>query len=1416
MVAVHELLCRRKFADEQLHQLVHLCMSVFFYADVDFRLCAAAEEVLVTLFCRHGGMSNSIIQEFLVGVTKLPTGKTAKRFQLQVPQDNADHGLSTWTHLLLRLIQSTCLPLREQLGGKIEFDTVSQCRSGAQAALLQLTSGLVQRLLLTRARDDDLRTIFNDLIEELLMASLKPSWPGALAMLRTIFYQLVSLVQQGKRKELADASLREFCLKIISKVICHFSHHQVEAADQAIKLPPWTQASDKANKEYRVLQNVALRVSLQDGRKLPWTAAAKAVQAWDAEVHLNKDDDGSGLTNLTDDIVFRYLIMAHLEDERLVPAKCPPDAQRVTLASTVFQAAHPLHAWSFLVCDWAEGALRLKKQVESKEEEEGEVDLEAKNRQAVLERFLALSWTSPTILSGEGGSSRAGGRRVLLPYMVHKVFRQLQCGSAIDSLLKTGVDCLVMQANSPQATLRKTAVKSIGGVIEVDRRVLAQKAVEETLDMRIRDESAWVRQAALDLLGRLLDASENEENEDAPLILSQEDGENSALLQDFNKLFGHADVVPVAIDLLHRSRDSEKLRAMVIHTFELLWFADEEPSSTAVLQFARVMDASNNLSDGASTILNELLLRLKKNLDSKKRSRGYQHAMRRWMSLLLNEFVHLHGDTGSAIIKQRSKEIGGEEERWLRRRALLSTLEAFALAQPTEMVRQIRPLTVYLNLDDKSTAEEQWVAQRVCRILIAVLPCPVEKRGLFEHITVQNDLQALIKSQPSSGVREAARCLSLVVKHVTGDLSQVVKHIVDAIPAITHYCDDDVKPADLDRLTLLYISRLIWVTCSILETLPIDNYMEPQGNRLKREAFPFQLTDGSVASTVLAALSKMFAIPDNGVKAVVVQCLGFFLCGHRSKIKERTVAQMLAYSLRHDDMSIRLRGLETLSCLLSHFAKEAEKETAAGKSTTVGSVSAVDSAQPLAVHSAVVLSHITVDKAEIGKLIVHRASGSVEEEVSKIRIEALTVMRYLHQQGLVNPMTILPKVFALAFSVEAPLAEPAGSILKEMLELRPSILLNRLDEAFHDVFLTALASSQPPCLGQAFQTPCAVFCELYAEIFRKQKGTRESLLRKMLQQVLRLQATHRFTDLFKDLLECSQHPGMSKKRRLAATPSDVDQGIFDSGIVKQLPPLQYYQLAYAQFMSSIVTALPFQYESEPLLVIYECNRHLSLNGGVLSNVGDGMADEISPEASSEQGKDHFAEAVSIVTCLVLKGAMKGEYGLSSEQCVQFNPKEVKQEKLKGGWYERLKAANEDAPQAPQTSRAPFFPAEEWSRLASPLAAKYSHPTELAKLVADAIDKDPWDSNFSRYKAKVDQLEGRSTKPKPWYLKVKEKQDEKDVAQTPRGRAGSASAKRGRGRGRGAKRRKMSVAAGKNDDEDIQSIDDSEADSDYVP
>lgn len=87
----------------------------------------------------------------------------------------------------------------------------------------------------------------------------------------------------------------------------------------------------------------------------------------------------------------------------------------------------------------------------------------------------------------------------------------------------------------------------------------------------------------------------------------------------------HPDVIPVTLDLLRRSTDSDALRNLVMGTFELLWFMDDEPSREAAKQLSRVVDASRTMAgalgrnsteaQGAlGDVLNELLRRFRKTI----------------------------------------------------------------------------------------------------------------------------------------------------------------------------------------------------------------------------------------------------------------------------------------------------------------------------------------------------------------------------------------------------------------------------------------------------------------------------------------------------------------------------------------------------------------------------------------------------------------------------------------------------------------------------------------------------------------------------------------------------------------------------------------------------------------------------------
>ncbi|CAJ1357478.1 unnamed protein product [Effrenium voratum] len=153
--------------------------------------------------------------EFLSRAPRLPSGKKAKKFQLPATEDSAAYGLSTWTHLLLRLCQSSCLPLREPIGANVDFDNLLSQRPASQSVVSQLMAGLLQRLVLSRSKDEEARAILEDFAEELLHVAFKPMWPAAVALLRLLLQQLIGLLQE--KKQAGDITVREFALKLLRR-----------------------------------------------------------------------------------------------------------------------------------------------------------------------------------------------------------------------------------------------------------------------------------------------------------------------------------------------------------------------------------------------------------------------------------------------------------------------------------------------------------------------------------------------------------------------------------------------------------------------------------------------------------------------------------------------------------------------------------------------------------------------------------------------------------------------------------------------------------------------------------------------------------------------------------------------------------------------------------------------------------------------------------------------------------------------------------------------------------------------------------------------------------------------------------------------------------------------------------------------
>ena len=81
-----------------------------------------------------------------------------------------------------------------------------------------------------------------------------------------------------------------------------------------------------------------------------------------------------------------------------------------------------------------------------------------------------------------------------------------------------------------------------------------------------------------------------------------------------------------------------------------------------------------------------------------------------------------------------------------------------------------------------------------------------------------------------------------------------------------------------------------------------------------------------------------------------------------------------------------------------------------------------------------------------------------------------------------------------------------------------------------------------------------------------------------------------------------------------------------------------------------------------------------------------LSQRVAPEAFWFVSSQVFVDALSVVSCVVLKGVMKRDYNLSPEQCATFNPRDIRQERIgrfnghvqprQGGGPDRLSSAQQ--------------------------------------------------------------------------------------------------------------------------------------------
>jgi len=505
--------------------------------------------------------------------------------------------------------------------------------------------------------------------------------------------------------------------------------------------------------------------------------------------------------------------------------------------------------------------------------------------------------------------------------------------------------------------------------------------------------------------------------------------------------------------------------------------------------------------------------------------------------------------------------------------------------------------------------------------------------------------------------------------------------------------------------------------CSILEIVDITRWIEEaeidspdNGQRravpaLPKERLRFRVVE-DVPSTVAQVLLHLYDLHEAPLENTVVTCLGFFLSNNREHVKSRKLQQVIEHSLRSNRRDLVLRSLVMLHELLTTFEHAATAEADFNaKSGLKGDrqahhLSASESAGPLAVnHLQQVLALLT------GQLTVFQEAVECDAE---LRLAALRVVQSMDTQGLLNPYLITPAVFSLLWYGERTIEGTAARFLKRLLDLRPQLLLNRLDQALIASFNVLLerfphlmvpGRRLPPAVNVAF----AAVGELYCERFRKSKTSREQLIACLLREISKGTALSVFSERFPTLC--------SLQDRIEPAAGPVIAGS------EKLSSPDFHRMLYGQFVASVLSSLPFQFESEPLYAIYHCDRYVDLHADALVSKGEQAPEEIGDE-------DPFGVCVSSVIMRVVKSSLRAEYKLDEDRCQTYEPNETKQEKAKYASY----AIDQDKTETAKSS----FSHETFLAICEPFVANAGKPRNLIAELSKLLTESAGASNAQRY------------------------------------------------------------------------------------
>ncbi|UJR32054.1 hypothetical protein I4U23_019522 [Adineta vaga] len=1001
-----------KFTDTIVLAISSFTVSCIYVENI-FDLQAHSLNILPELFSRYEYHRDSILDDILLSIVRLPTSKKSLRcYRLQ-----SGESIQMFTALIMHLIHSPVSTINANITDTVNELHLSNTYSTAQNIAFKFLT-LFFRSCGTKHGEDDYRIIFENFLADLLTTANRPEWPASEILL--------TLLSRILMKNFSNTSVP---IQIRLQSLDYLGSVAAQLRKDTIELDVLNSRENQERLDRVMNKTLTIVDTDEDVLEIYRTDPLRYHRS--LIIYLNEFSQSEPTCHFSK----MFHIGQWLRDVNLTIER---------LTQTVTRRTKPTTVHAELVDDEMDESMNRKK-MDPTISITDEIELKKTEKITILKMI-----TLPIIIRKQQryiSDIDYDDICLLMRYLtLNRPFLK-----TFDVYLKQLAAVFQSEAGT---NIRSKAMKCLCTVVEADPTILGRNDIKSCVQVGLTDKSVSVREAAIDLIGRYIVQKQQLILQYYDILCERSIDTGVSVRKRVVKIFrdvclsqpNFVRIPDICSRLLRRIHDEESIRKVVLETFQQIWFTPTRNQYDLRQRVQIIIDVLIDAQKQNHTWLESLVKEFlhtneKQSSEEKRKFLEQRKDVLRAIQDIIDELIE-------CILKIESANDQISSNKMV---AIFIALYALGKSKPENVLPHVSTIVEYLNIKCTSYNDNA-IVQYVAKTLEFTIPL-VRSASSSIIYSLEGSLTKLLLVSGQLVIHSSIACLAAAIR-----LSKnfpLVKEVFMRYHSFVIQCQEQIMEKPKEEVkSSAQLARSIYILGVLCKYFDVE----------KSEYDDLQFSVEDLFQLFIFFIQR----PESVVKLKSLVGLGYFLQRYGQYLVKDTVRQLYhSYLLDRRPSAAQLR-CQVLINLEEYFRdcirRMAEQDVdylhiptttpATTTTTTPTTTASKENEHNTETHgiTGANLKDTTDVHSEMASSIAQCYLRVIldtylsEDEI--IRQCVRKVVTCILEQGLVHPVQFIPFLIAMTTDRDTNIQQSAEQNLQDLDKTNPGIIQTKVMHGF--------------------------------------------------------------------------------------------------------------------------------------------------------------------------------------------------------------------------------------------------------------------------------------------------------------------------------------------------------------------------------